>query len=374
MMTDVSSTPDPVRSAQEPVPGEGATDSVSATGPWVGRLAWDLAQNGALTDLSVLIDRHFGSYCRIRVEVDEDLLQPLAQWDVLGPRESRMRVGRRGRGGQLMRLHWRSFDLLPLLATYHLDGAPIIGSVMLSLEDWGIAPGLALCDSRPGYFLVPDTIFVASRGYEDTRRAYSIDDVPWAERNPAIFWRGHDFGPNGCDWQNLPRVMLCRMANDGSHSHLFDVGISPHRGGFNYDETKTSSLVRDIVPVRCFNRYRYHIDIDGRTSSWPGLFQKLLSGSPILKVTSGGGYRQWYYDRLNPWQHYVPVAKDMSDLVEKAIWLRSHDKEARAIGAAGQSLAQSMTYDTELHGATQTVATAITAHQAMLTPKVDRGT
>jgi hypothetical protein len=54
---------------------------------------------------------------------------------------------------------------------------------------------------------------------------------------------------------------------------------------------------------------------------------------------------------------------DMSDLVEKAEWLQSHDREARAIGAAGQALAQSMTIDAELRGSVDTVAAAIAAHE-----------
>jgi hypothetical protein len=328
-----------------------------------------MAQDGSFAALSELIDRHFGGHCRIRVEVDENLFQPLARWDVLGPGESRIRVGTRDGSHRRIRLHWRSFDLLPLFAAYHRGGAPINGSVMLSLEDGGVVPGLAFCDSRPEYFLIPDAIFIATRGYDQIRNVFARDNIPWAERSSAIFWRGHDFGPNACDWYDLPRVKLCSIAVEGAHRHLFDVGISPHRGGFGYDETKTSSLVKDTVPVRLFNRYRYHIDIDGRTNSWPGLFQKLLSGSPILKVTSAGGYRQWYYDRLNAWQHYVPVAADMSDLIEKAEWLRSHDEEAQAIGAAGQALARLMTFDTELSGSVETVVAAIKAHQAMPTPK-----
>jgi hypothetical protein len=368
-MSDKSPMLDPLRPTGQPVRGNGVPDGTEALDPWDGKRAWDLAQDGSLAALSELIDRHFGDHCRIRVEVDENLFQPLAQWDVLGPSESRIRVGTRDGSQRRIRLHWRSFDLLPLFAAYHRGGAPISGSVMLSLEDGGVVPGLAFCDSRPDYFLIPDAIFIATRGYDQIRNVYARDNILWTERSPAIFWRGHDFGPNGCDWHDLPRVKLCSIAAEGAHRHLFDVGMSPHRGGFGYDETKASSLVKDIVPVRLFNRYRYHIDVDGRTNSWPGLFQKLLSGSPILKVTSAGGYRQWYYDRLNAWQHYVPVAADMSDLIEKAEWLRSHDEEAQAIGAAGQALARSMTFDTELSGSVDTVVAAMTAHQAMPTSK-----
>jgi hypothetical protein len=105
------------------------------------------------------------------------------------------------------------------------------------------------------------------------------------------------------------------------------------------DEVRASGFVRDRVPVIEHNRYKYQIDIDGNTNSWPGLFQKLLTGSPVLKVTSASGHRQWYYDRLRPWVNFVPVASDMSDLIEKVRWLQAHDDAARAIGDHGRTLA-----------------------------------
>jgi hypothetical protein len=73
---------------------------------------------------------------------------------------------------------------------------------------------------------------------------------------------------------------------------------------------------------------KYQIDIDGNSSSWPGLFQRLLSGDTVLKVTSNKGWRQWYYDDLLPWENFVPVASDLSDLVEIVDWLVGHDELA----------------------------------------------
>lgn len=34
---------------------------------------------------------------------------------------------------------------------------------------------------------------------------------------------------------------------------------------------------------------------------------------------------EWYYDILKPWVHYVPVKRDLSDLVEKIEWLKEND-------------------------------------------------
>ena len=59
-------------------------------------------------------------------------------------------------------------------------------------------------------------------------------------------------------------------------------------------------------------------------------------------------FRSWYYDRLEPWRHYVPVAADLSDLVERIEWCRGHTAECRAIAQAGQALALAMTPKEEI--------------------------
>jgi hypothetical protein len=78
-----------------------------------------------------------------------------------------------------------------------------------------------------------------------------------------------------------------------------------------------------------------------------------------LKVASPFGFRQWYYDDLKPWINYVPVAADLSDLAENAVWLRTHDEHAELIGKRGRALAKSLTYRSELNRAAHTVASSV---------------
>ncbi|MEY3032546.1 MAG: hypothetical protein RLZZ622_1021, partial [Planctomycetota bacterium] len=59
------------------------------------------------------------------------------------------------------------------------------------------------------------------------------------------------------------------------------------------------------------------------------------------------GFRQWYYDRLVPWVHYVPVAADLSDFAERLDWCRRHPRQCREIAGGGQRAAFAMTYDRE---------------------------
>ena len=260
--------------------------------------------------------------------------------------------------GQLLQFFW----LFPLMVTYASNPPCKAGSVIVNYFDIGLSPGLAFCDNRSDRFLIPDPIFVSATAYSSIRRHFNDHDVRWEDRAPVAFWRGtttgHPLDPK-TGWRSLPRIVLCEIAR--SNGSLVDAGISAiaQVDDAVRDEIEASGLMRPFVPSIQFNRYKYQIDIDGNTNSWPGLYQKLLTGSPVLKVQSPVGHKQWYYDRMRPWIHYVPVAADMSDLMEKMEWLRSHDHEARAIGEQGRSLANALDFEGELKRAGRTICAAL---------------
>jgi hypothetical protein len=256
----------------------------------------------------------------------------------------------------------RLVGILPLLASYRNYECFLGGSLFVNLGDIGSVPGLAFCDNRPEYFLIPDAVFVLHRGYTTMRRVATEQAVPWQERLPVGFWRGGTSGrptDPALGWRGLPRIRLCAIGQE--NPDLIDAGIT-HIGQMpdtkSEREIRDSGLMRPFVPAAEFRRYKYQVDIDGNTNSWPGLFQKLLTGSPVLKVASPEGYRQWYYDRLRPWINFVPVVSDMSDLVDKIRWLIKHDDTARRIGENGQAVALSLSYEAELKAAGRTIAAA----------------
>jgi hypothetical protein len=49
--------------------------------------------------------------------------------------------------------------------------------------------------------------------------------------------------------------------------------------------------------------------------------------------------------------NFVPVASDMSDLVERVQWLMTHEDHAICIGNAGRELALSLDYDDQVKDA-----------------------
>lgn len=86
-------------------------------------------------------------------------------------------------------------------------------------------------------------------------------------------------------------------------------------------------------------KYRYHIDLGGGGgTSWTGTIEKLaLPGVLFHHVTPT---KDWFYDRLQPWVHYIPVNSDLTDLREKFEWAESHPVEAQKIAEAGTEFAR----------------------------------
>jgi hypothetical protein len=241
----------------------------------------------------------------------------------------------------------------PLAANYVRSGGAEFGSVFLNMGDIGGRPGLAFCDSRPDRFLVPDYIFIPSDGYAYTRQILRERQVPWQDRCPVAFWRGGTTGSPAFnnDWRTLDRVRLVEMAIRSPNRELFDVGfsnIAQITDPAFAEWIKERGMLLGPVPWVDWGRYRYLIDIDGNSSPWSNLFQKLLTGSPVLKIESRRGFRQWFYDELKPWHNYVPIACDAWDLTDKLNWLRRNDAEAQRIGARGFELADSLTYGNEM--------------------------
>ncbi len=201
---------------------------------------------------------------------------------------------------------------------------------------------------HPSSVLLPDPIFVESAGYYTLRNEFA-NTMPFSKRNMQGMWRGSTTGTRVTTWRTLPRAILCSLANQ--NSSLLDCGftnIVQFSSLEERDELIRSKLMKPIIRSADFDKYAFHIDIDGNSNSWPGLFSKLLSAGAVFKVASKEGYRQWYYDRLKPWFNYIPVESDMSDLVEKITWAGSHLERAERIGRAGHDLAASMTLANEM--------------------------
>lgn len=260
----------------------------------------------------------------------------------------------------------RLFAAYPFLLKY-FETCELDGEFGLSLGDEGLDERvLSFCARVPSY-LVPDIMFISTGGYSEAREKYGAG-LPWAEREDKAYWRGTDTGVfRYREFTQAPRVVIAQLAND--HPALIDAKLTQVelRPGWESKRAHYTDhgLMGNPDPQDRILDFKYQIDVDGNTNSWPGLFLKLLTGSPVLKVESELGFRQWYYDLLEPWQNYVPVASDASDLLEKLEWLRQNPAEAEAIGRNGRAFALSQDYDSVLNAAVQTVRVLVQTNRRL---------
>ena len=83
--------------------------------------------------------------------------------------------------------------------------------------------------------------------------------------------------------------------------------------------------------------YAYLLDVQGKGYS-SRLKLLLHAGRPLFIARRP--WEEYYMAGLVPWTHYVPVAENLGDLVERVAWADSHPAEAAAIAAAAQQFAR----------------------------------
>ena len=204
--------------------------------------------------------------------------------------------------------------------------------------------------SRP---LIPDPYCLMTAGYRPLREHMQRDPLPpWHERLPMAFWRGSTTGSNEIDLDTLElnrRYQLARLSRawpdqlDARINQAVQCRDSRACKQVEHRLQREGLLSATVSPWHAA-LHAWQIDIDGNVNSW-GLLWKLLSGSCILRVNSPR--RQWYHQRLKPWQHLVPVREDLSDLGEQLEWCRNHLQDCAAIAAAGQALAKQVVEEIE---------------------------
>ena len=218
-------------------------------------------------------------------------------------------------------------------------------------------PLMGFCSNFTRTILVPDRGFDASRGYARQRRE-AATAPPFDDRDDAIVWRGSPTGRGALATPTMDptdpalrqRIRMCLLLRrDGNSVGPDGVDARILTGSYRpadlpaAAEAAMAAISGGPVPQSSWRRRKFAIDVDGHANAFSNLFIRLVYGCCVIKVASPFGYRQWYYDDLRPWEHFIPVAADLSDLLERVDWCRRHPDGCREIAARGQSLALAMT-------------------------------
>jgi Glycosyl transferase family 90 len=250
------------------------------------------------------------------------------------------------RQGRLAALDWGGFQsrnaaMVKLLELAdHTYGLAEFGPLTISTGDQPVnVDPSCLClgfSETDGYqdIAIPDFLFT---GWPET----GIAD--YAETT----WQVEDAGASPaeqsrCGWIGDPnlherRYQLIEISQ--ARPDLLDAsGIdwaTGHRIRSPIDRDATVPFNYRSLPQQA-SRWSSLIDVEGKGYS-PRLKILLHSGRPVF--IQDRPWREWYCAELTPMENFIPVKRDLSDLVEKLEWAQDNPHEAAAIGRAGQALA-----------------------------------
>lgn len=163
----------------------------------------------------------------------------------------------------------------------------------------------------------------------DTTFASLRAAIPWEQRLPCVFWRG----ACSADYKNNEFLRLAVVAALADHPAC-DVKLVRR-----WHEIKPipDDYFADPCPLPHFLSYRVLLILDGNgiSSSHTWVF---ASGAVPLLVSNCDF---WFRPLLVPYEHYVPVQYDLSDLRVKIDWVLTNDSDARRIAEGAMAFARS---------------------------------
>ncbi|XP_028175683.1 protein O-glucosyltransferase 2-like [Ostrinia furnacalis] len=210
--------------------------------------------------------------------------------------------------------------------------------LVINLGDWPLVsklseplPVFSWCGSNdtldiimPTYDITESTIENMGRVTLDILSVQGSVEHQWQSREPRAIWRGRD--------SRLERLKLVDIAR--ANPDLFNVSLTNFF--FFRDKEAQYGPKQPHISFFKFFDYKYQVNIDGTVAAYR-LPYLLAGGGMVLKQDSP--FFEHFYSLLRPWEHYVPVSRDLSDLKERVIWAREHDEEARNIAENARKFA-----------------------------------
>jgi len=150
--------------------------------------------------------------------------------------------------------------------------------------------------------------------FEDTKNQIILA----SEKEPTIDkvgWYGNINSPLFGVIEYHTRPLLKQIGDQ--NPDLFDIyhiPPNPNNGIINEN-------IHNYMSLPDLMKYKYLIDIGG--NGWSGRLKWLLfSKRPLLLVDRN--YIEYFYNDLIPYEHYIPVRMDLSDLIEQVEWMKDN--------------------------------------------------
>lgn len=174
--------------------------------------------------------------------------------------------------------------------------------------------------------------------HRDKHCKTDINDTLWDERIHKGVWRGSNTGVRtNVDWKSAPRAQLVTICN--TFPDICDAGFTQYVNGRldQIQEMKNTLGIVDMLHSEEQDRFKYAIVPDGNSAPSSRMKSHLESESLTMKQKSI--FKEFFYDSLVPYVHYLPLSENFDDLVEKITWARKNDQFVRDMVRHARELA-----------------------------------
>ena len=215
--------------------------------------------------------------------------------------------------------------------------------------------------------LVPDFHFIDSKGFHELDQTFQESNVPFSERSQEVFWRGSTTGvPCAYRWESiedkgvledcergcfgLQRVQAALRAKKSPWLNVSLVNIVQDCDYFDGRQfLKHARLTSTGLDSSRWHLHKGILELDGNVNAW-GNRWRMASGSVVFQVEST--YVNSYRRCQRPWEHYIPIHSNLSNLEEATSVVRSTDADIisklEQITSRSRALAKAFTYESEL--------------------------
>ncbi len=189
---------------------------------------------------------------------------------------------------------------------------------------------------KNNFIVIPDMF--ALNGFEPSKALVLEGNelYPWESKLEILFSRGSDIGLNDLSsWINHPRTKLISLSLQ--YPHLVDAKYTSLYSLCHKQFAIQQGLMGSYVSLQHHPQYKYLICVDAHFATTPRLPLFLHTNSVVFKSNTPSIL--WFNKTLQPYKNFIPVAEDLSDLINQIEWAKSHDEECKQISQNAQRLA-----------------------------------
>lgn len=210
----------------------------------------------------------------------------------------------------------------PQISKYHSKVLPVF-SFSKTKEYYDIMyPAWSFWEGGPAIKLYPRGL-----GRWDHHRkllSHAAERWPWEKKKKVAFFRG-----SRTSSERDPLILLSRERPD-----LVDAAFTKNQAWKSKKDTLNAEPAEEVsLEDHC--EYQFLFNFRGVAASFR-LKHLFLCGSLVFHV--GNEWLEFFYRRLKPWVHYVPVEKNAKkeDIKELIEFFREHDDVAQEIASRGR--------------------------------------